>query len=93
MPPVTIYTRDWCPYCSAAKQLLQKMGVSFQEIDIGHTPSERAVMVERAGGRTSVPQVFIGAEHVGGSDELHALERSGALDLKLAATAHAGAPE
>jgi glutaredoxin 3 len=81
--PVTIYTTSWCPYCSAAKALLRGKGVAFTEIDVEKTAGSRASMVQRAGGRTSVPQVFIGETHVGGCDDLHALDRSGKLDSML----------
>jgi glutaredoxin 3 len=89
MPPVTIYTTAWCPYCSAAKSLLKEKGVTFQEIDVEKTAGARATMVQRAGGRTSVPQIFVGDRHVGGCDDLYALDRSGKLDplLKDAADA------
>ncbi|MGV7030120.1 glutaredoxin 3 [Methylobacterium symbioticum] len=89
MPPVTIYTTAWCPYCSAAKSLLKEKGVTFQEIDVEKTAGARATMVQWAGGRTSVPQIFVGDRHVGGCDDLYALDRSGKLDplLKDAADA------
>ncbi len=79
MQPVTIYTTAWCPYCSAAKSLLKEKGVAFQEIDVERAQGGRAAMVERAGGRTSVPQIFVGSTHVGGCDDLHALDRDGKL--------------
>lgn len=85
MQPVTIYTTAWCPYCSAAKSLLREKGVSFHEIDVEKTAGARATMVQRAGGRTSVPQIFVGEQHVGGCDDLYALERAGDLDPLLAA--------
>ena len=85
MQPVTIYTTAWCPYCSAAKSLLREKGVSFNEIDVEKTAGSRATMVQRAGGRTSVPQIFVGDKHVGGCDDLYALERAGGLDPLLAA--------
>ncbi|MEE7459294.1 MULTISPECIES: glutaredoxin 3 [Methylobacteriaceae] len=85
MQPVTIYTTAWCPYCSAAKSLLRDKGVSFNEIDVEKTAGARATMVQRAGGRTSVPQIFVGDKHVGGCDDLYALERAGGLDPLLAA--------
>ena len=83
--PVTLYTTSWCPYCAAAKSLLREKGVAFTEIDVEKTPGSRAAMVQRAGGRTSVPQIFIGDTHVGGCDDLHALDRAGKLDPLLAA--------
>ncbi len=85
MQPVTIYTTAWCPYCSAAKSLLREKGVSFNEIDVEKTAGARGTMVQRAGGRTSVPQIFVGDRHVGGCDDLYALERAGDLDPLLAA--------
>ena len=89
MQAVTIYTTAWCPYCSAAKSLLAEKGVAFREIDVERAQGARAAMVERAGGRTSVPQIFIGALHVGGCDDLYALDRSGKLDPLLKDTADA----
>lgn len=85
MPQVTVYTTSWCPYCSAAKSLLKRKGVAFEEIDVDGKPELRRTMTERASGRTSVPQIFIGAQHVGGSDDLHALDARGELDKLLAA--------
>lgn len=84
MQPVTIYTRNWCPYCSAAKDLLRRKGVAFTEREITGQSALRDEMVARAGGRTSVPQIFIGDTHVGGCDDLHALEGRGELDPLLA---------
>lgn len=85
MLPVTIYTTAWCPYCIAAKALLTKKGIAFDEIGVDGKPELRQAMTARAGGRTSVPQIFIGDHHVGGSDDLHALEARGELDTLLAA--------
>ena len=85
MPPVTIYTTSWCPYCRAAKALLTRKGVAFTEIDVDGKPELRQAMMARAGGRTSVPQIFIGEQHVGGSDDIHALDARGELDKLLAA--------
>jgi len=84
MPPIEIYTTRYCPYCHAAKRLLSRKGVAFSEIDVGRDWERREEMVERANGRVTVPQIFIGALHVGGSDELHELERQGKLDALLA---------
>ncbi len=83
MPPVEIYTTRWCPYCHAAKALLTRKGVDFKEINVSGS-SERQAMIERANGSYTVPQIFIGPVHVGGSDDLHALERAGKLDALLA---------
>jgi len=85
MPPVTIYTTSWCPYCAAAKELLDQKGVSFTEIDVERTAGARQEMSAKAGGRTSVPQIFIGERHVGGCDDLYALDHRGELDRMLAA--------
>ena len=83
MPKVTIYTTRFCPYCHRAKRLLAQKGVAFEEIDVLEEPARRDEMVERAGGRTTVPQIFIDGTHVGGSDELAALDRQGKLDALL----------
>ena len=85
MQAVTIYTTGWCPYCKAAKSLLKEKGIAFTEIDIERTAGARSAMIERANGRTSVPQIFIGDTHVGGCDDLYALDRDGRLDPLLAA--------
>jgi glutaredoxin 3 len=84
MPPVEIYTTPWCGYCRAAKALLARKNVLFTEIDVSMQPARRSEMVQRANGGWTVPQIFIGATHVGGSDDLHALERTGKLDPLLA---------
>ena len=84
MPPVEIYTTRYCSFCNAAKALLTRKGVAFSEIDIGRDWERRDEMIQRANGRMTVPQIFIGAVHVGGSEELHALERAGKLDPMLA---------
>ena len=83
MKPVEIYTTQTCPYCIRAKGLLTKKRVAFQEIDVGAAPNLRAKMTERTG-RTSVPQIFIGGKHIGGCDDLHALDAAGKLDGLLA---------
>ena len=83
MPKVEIYTTPFCPYCHAAKSLLGKKGVDFTEISVTD-PDDRAKMTEKANGRRTVPQIFIGATHVGGYDDLAALNRSGGLDPLLA---------
>lgn len=89
MPPVEIYTTRYCPFCSAAKALLKRKGVSYSEIDVGSDEERREEMIQRANGRMTVPQIFIGPVHVGGSDELHALERAGKLDPLLSGGASA----
>ena len=85
MAPVTIYTTALCGYCARAKALLGKKGVQYDEIDISMVPGAREEMLRRANGKRTVPQIFIGDTHVGGSDELHALDREGKLDPLLAA--------
>ena len=84
MPKVEIYTKMFCPYCVRAKRLLSEKGVAFEEHDITMGGPQRAEMIQRANGRTTVPQIFIGETHVGGSDDLAALERAGKLDPILA---------
>ena len=84
MPPVEIYTTRYCPYCTAAKALLKRKGVDFTEIDVAGDWELRDKMVQRANGGYTVPQIFIGTLHVGGSDDLHALEDAGKLDALLA---------
>jgi glutaredoxin 3 len=83
MAQVEIYTTPLCPYCWRAKRLLQSKGVEFVEIDLWQQPERRAEMVERAAGRTTVPQLFVDGRAIGGSDELAALERNGKLDALL----------
>lgn len=84
MRPITIYTTMFCPYCHSAKRLLSKKGAEFTEIDVTMKPGIREEMIQRAGGERTVPQIFIGEHHVGGSDELHALDAKGELDALLA---------
>ncbi|MBP7241309.1 glutaredoxin 3 [Amaricoccus sp.] len=84
MPPVTIYTTPFCGYCHAAKRLLATKGVVFDEVDVSAEPARRAEMIGRARGRRTVPQIFIGARHVGGYDDMAALDREGRLDPLLA---------
>jgi glutaredoxin 3 len=83
MTQVEIYTTRFCPYCHAAKRLLSRKGVKFTEIDVSGDAKGRSDMVARANGRMTVPQIFIGPTHVGGCDELHALEQAGKLDALL----------
>jgi glutaredoxin 3 len=89
MPPVQIYTTRYCPYCFAAKSLLKRKGVAFDEIDVGSASGRREEMIQRANGRMTVPQIFIGSTHVGGNDDLQALERGGKLDALLASESKA----
>ena len=83
MAQVEMYTTAWCPYCSMARALLQRKGVDYAEIDIIEQPARRNEMIQRAGGRTTVPQIFIDGEHIGGCDDMVALDRAGKLDPKL----------
>jgi glutaredoxin 3 len=85
MPNIEIYTQPWCPYCTQAVALLQNKGVPFQEIDAPHGTPQREDAIRRAGGRTSVPQIFIDGRHIGGCDDLLALDRAKTLDTLLAA--------
>ena len=85
MPPITIYTTRFFPYCHAAKDLLRKKGAAFDEIDVTSDRSGREAMSARSEGRTSVPQIFIGEQHIGGCDDLHHLDRQGKLDSLLTA--------
>jgi glutaredoxin 3 len=83
MARVEIYTKEWCGYCTRAKRLLQEKGVTFEEHDITLGGPQRVEMIDRAHGRSSVPQVFIDGTHVGGSDDLAALDAAGKLDPML----------
>lgn len=83
MPEIDIYTQPWCPYCARALRLLADKQVQFREIDAPQGSAERQEAVRRSGGRTTVPQIFIGEKHIGGSDELLALDRAGKLDSLL----------
>jgi glutaredoxin 3 len=85
MASVVIYTRDYCFYCDSAKELLRQKNIDFTEIDVTGNRDRRAEMVARANGRSTVPQIFVGATHVGGCDELYALEEAGQLDPLLVA--------
>jgi glutaredoxin 3 len=84
MPPIEVYTTPYCPYCVSAKELLRGKGVEFLEINVAGAPERRAEMVKRASGRYTVPQIFIGATHVGGCDDLYELDQAGKLDPLLA---------
>jgi len=84
MPPVVIYTKSTCGHCYAAKSLLRRKNVAFQEISVDGDRAGQASMAQKAGGCSTVPQIFIGAQHVGGCDELHELDSAGALDALLA---------
>lgn len=84
MKVVEIYTTPSCPYCHAAKRLLAKKGAEYSEIDVSRDAAGRVAMTNRSNGGRSVPQIFIGGKHVGGSDDLHALDHAGKLDAILA---------
>lgn len=84
MATVEIYTTPTCPFCHAAKRLLASKGTAFTEIDVSRDPALRTAMTQRANGRRTVPQVFIDGHHIGGSDDLHALDAKGGLDPMLA---------
>jgi len=85
MVPVTIYTRQFCGYCARAKSLLEEKGVDYVEHDATFSPDLRQEMIGKSNGRTTFPQIFIGSQHVGGCDDLFALDRAGKLDPMLAA--------
>ncbi|MWB76973.1 glutaredoxin 3 [Pseudooceanicola sp. 216_PA32_1] len=84
MQPVDIYTSPLCGFCHAAKRLLNDKGIAFNEIDVLRDPSRKGEMIQRANGRHTVPQIFVGETHVGGCDDLYALENAGKLDPLLA---------
>ncbi len=84
MPQITIYTKSTCPYCHRAKALLTKKNAAFEEISVDGQPDAQNAMAVRANGRRTVPQIFIGDTHVGGCDDLHALDDDGKLDAMLA---------
>ena len=84
MSPVVIYTKSTCGYCHAAKALLRRKNVAFEEISVEGDRAGQAAMAQKAGGRWTVPQVFVGTNHVGGCDDLHALDEAGKLDALLA---------
>jgi glutaredoxin 3 len=83
MAQVTIYTKPYCPYCIRAVSLLEKKGVAFTEIEAAFDPEKRQEMMQRAGGRATFPQIFVGERHIGGCDDMLALERDGKLDPLL----------
>jgi glutaredoxin 3 len=85
MAQVEIYTTRFCGFCHSAKALLSRKGIKFLEIDVSGDPEGRSKMIERANGRMTVPQIFVGSTHVGGCDDLYALHRAGELDTLLAA--------
>lgn len=83
MSGIEVYSSLWCPFCARAKALLDRKGVAYREIDVDRDPNLRQQMMQRAGGRRTVPQIFVDGRHVGGSDDLAALERAGELDALL----------
>ena len=85
MPKIEVYTKFLCPYCTRAMSLLKAKGAAFEEHDISMGGPDRAAMLERSGGRMTVPQIFIDGRHIGGSDDLLALDRAGRLDSLLTA--------
>ena len=85
MPPVTIYTKPFCPYCARALALLREKGIAFTEIEAAYDPAKKKEMVQRANGRMTFPQIFIGDRHIGGCDDMYELEESGELDRLLEA--------
>jgi glutaredoxin 3 len=82
-PDIVMYSSGWCGYCARARALLERKGVSFREIKVDEDMAERQAMVSRSGGRRTVPQIFIGDRHVGGFDDLYALDKAGELDTLL----------
>jgi glutaredoxin 3 len=86
MTDIVMYSTTFCPYCERARSLLSRKGVSFREIKVDDEPAQRAVMLQKSGGRRTVPQIFIGERHVGGFDDLYALDRAGELDPLLSKT-------
>ncbi|HTT03624.1 MAG TPA: glutaredoxin 3 [Steroidobacteraceae bacterium] len=89
-PKVVMYASGWCPYCSRARQLLTTKSAAFEEIDVDARPGARAEMIERSGGRRTVPQIFIGERHIGGCDDLLALEATGELEQLLRGESQSG---
>ena len=85
MPEVVLYTKPGCPYCIRAMALLDRKGAAYTNIVASNDPAKKAEMVERSGGAATFPQIFIDGKHVGGSDDIHALDRKGELDALLAA--------
>ena len=80
VPAITMYSTGWCPFCDRARALLQRKNLTFSEVKVDEDDSQRKIMLERTGGRRTVPQIFIGDRHVGGYDDLYALDKAGELD-------------
>jgi glutaredoxin 3 len=83
MAQVELYTTMWCPFCARARALLERKGVAYSNVDLDEEPNRRDEMIKRASGRRTVPQIFIDGEHIGGCDDIMALDRAGKLDPKL----------
>ena len=83
MNKIVLYTTPYCGYCVQAKRLLTRKGVAFEEVDVSRDPEQRRTMIQDSGGRMTVPQIFVNGEHIGGSDDMVALDRAGQLDAKL----------
>jgi glutaredoxin 3 len=83
-PEIVMYSTGWCPYCERARALLARKGLAFREVKIDESAAERDAMLARTGGRRTVPQIFVGDHHVGGYDDLYALEKAGKLDALVA---------
>lgn len=83
MPEITVYSKDYCPYCAAAKELLERKGVAFNIVDVASDADALSTMLDRSNGRRTVPQIFVGDTHVGGFDDLSAMDRRGELDSLL----------
>lgn len=83
---VVMYSTTFCPYCERARALFRRKGVAFREVKVDDDPSQREVMLRKSGGRRTVPQIFIGEQHVGGFDDMNALDRAGGLDPLLGLT-------
>ena len=79
-PEIVMYSTGWCPYCDRARALLERKGLPFREVKVDEDPAERNAMLARSGGRRTVPQIFVGDHHVGGFDDLYALDKAGKLD-------------
>jgi len=85
-PDIVMYSTGWCPYCERARCLLESKGAAFREVKVDEDPAQRDIMMKRSGGRRTVPQIFIGDRHIGGFDDLYALDKAGELDPLLGRT-------
>jgi glutaredoxin 3 len=86
IPDIVMYSTGWCPYCDRARGLLERKGVAFREVKVDEDATQRDIMLKRTGGRRTVPQIFVGDRHVGGFDDLYALDKAGELDKLLGRT-------